>query len=160
MMKPSLLFSLGTTVLSMLGLMTALAQEPGEGPPGPGPGGPPPRLEQVLGLSADQKTALDALRKEQREAARPLFEEQGRLDEQLRKALEATPPDPMTVGQRAIAANAARQRLKALDDSFHQRLVEMLDSKQRQKLQLLDQMRPTRPGPPPPPPDAVGPESR
>jgi len=158
MMKPSLLFSLGTAVLSMLGLMTALAQEPGEGPPGPGPGGPPPRLEQVLGLSADQKTAFDALRKEQREAARPLFEEQRRLDEQLRKALEATPPDPMTVGQRAIAAHAARQRLKALDDSFHQRLVEMLDSKQRQKLQLLDQMRGTRQGPPPP--DAVGAESQ
>jgi Spy/CpxP family protein refolding chaperone len=132
----------------------------GRGPGGPGgPGRDGPPLDRILNLTPDQKTAWDALRKEQREAMRPLWEEQRRLEDQLRDALEAPSPDPAAVGQRAIAAHAGRKKMKAEGDRFHQRLVDILDAQQREKLAMFEQMRQRGGGPggmggpePPPPP--------
>jgi Spy/CpxP family protein refolding chaperone len=147
---------LGAVILSALVITTLAAQDWGE-PPGP-PAGRPERLggdrhlTQVLGLTEAQASSLADMRKEQREAARPLMQEERQIGEQLHKALDSNAPDPLTVGQAAIALHASRGRLKALDDRFHQRLLEILDSKQRAKLALLEEMRPHRPGPPEPPP--------
>src|SRR5262245_41371051 len=134
--------------------MAAWGQEPG-GPPGRprgdrgpgGPGGDGPPLDRILNMTPEQKTAWDALRKEQREAMRPLWDEQRRLDDQLRDALEAPNPDPAAVGQRAIALHAARKRMKAEADRFHQRLVDLLDAQQKEKLAMFEQMRERGPAP-------------
>ena len=147
---------LGAVILSALVITTVTAQEWGE-PPGPPAGksehlGGDRHLAQVLGLTEAQASSLAEMRKEQREAARPLMQEERQLGEQLRKALDSNAPDPLAVGQAAIALHASRGRMKALDDRFHQRLLEVLDSKQRAKLALLEEMRPHAPGPQGPPP--------
>jgi Spy/CpxP family protein refolding chaperone len=151
---------------AMAGTLTltasAMAQEPGP-PPGPSrdgrPGfGIPPNLERVLALTEEQRSAVRQLRSEQREAMRPLLEEQHRLGRQLHEALAADKPDPLAVGQAAIAQHAARERLKPLAEGFHKRLLELLDDEQRQKLEDLSELagpgagpRGGRPGSPPRP---------
>src|SRR5262245_29060588 len=120
----------------------------GRGPGGPaGPGGDGPPLDRILDMTPEQKTAWDVLRKERREAMRPLWEEQRSLDDQLRDALEAPNPDPAAVGQRAIALHAARKKMKAQADRFHQRLVDLLDAQQKEKLAMFEQMRERGPAP-------------
>jgi Spy/CpxP family protein refolding chaperone len=148
--------ALGAVILPVLLITTLAAQDWGE-MPGPPPGGPErsgseARLVRLLGLTEQQASSLAEMRKEQREAARPLWQEQRQIGEQLRKALESAAPDPLAVGQAAIALHASRGRLKALDDRFHRRLMEILDSQQQKKLELLEEMRPHAPGPPEPPP--------
>ena len=148
--------ALGAVMLPALVITTLAAQDWGE-PPGPPPDKPgrsggEARLVRLLGLTEQQASSLAEMRKEQREAARPLLQEQRRIGEQLRKALESAAPDPLAVGRAAIALHASRGRLKALDDRFHRRLMEILDSQQQKKLELLEEMHPHAPGPPEPPP--------
>ena len=152
---------LGAAILSAL-VITTLAAQDWEEPPGPTADRPERsggdrQLARVLGLTEQQASSLAEMRKEQREAARPLMQEERQLSGQLRKALDANAADPLAVGRAAIAAHACRARLKALDDRFHQRLLELLDSQQRAKLALLDEMHPHPPGPPEPPPSGERP---
>jgi Spy/CpxP family protein refolding chaperone len=126
---------------------TLLPQDPPEPPPGRERRGGPQDLERLLSLTEDQKAALRQLHEERREAERPLREQERRLDEDVRKALGADTPDPLVVGQAAIALHGARERLRALQQEFHGRLLELLDEDQRRTLQQAERSR--RPPQPP-----------
>lgn len=153
-------------VAAALGTCAFAAAQPAP-PPGPpherGPGGPPhgpqmgPPLERVLDLTADQQKAVEALRKEEYEAMRPAMEQLRGLHEALRDALEAATPDPMTVGQAAIAVHAAEAQMKQGHAAYRERLLALLTDEQKQKLALFEKMmgpgsgpRPGRPPGPPP----------
>jgi Spy/CpxP family protein refolding chaperone len=117
--------------------------------PGGPPGAPPPQaLDRVLGLSDEQQARFESLRKEGVEAARSILEEQWRIGDQIRQALDNEKPDATAVGQKMIAMRAGQKKLKALRDETDEKLLALLDESQRQKFELLRQMRPE--GPPRP----------
>jgi Spy/CpxP family protein refolding chaperone len=141
--------------VALCGARAAQAQGPEghEGPQSPGHEGfRPPPLERVLAMSEEQTQRFQAMRSEKDEALRPLRDQERRAHEDLRKAMEATSPDPTVVGKKALAVHAVMTQMKAIEDRFHERLVEMLEPQQREKLQLLDEMHPHHGGPGSPPP--------
>jgi Spy/CpxP family protein refolding chaperone len=130
------------------GVAAAAPPERTGGPPHePGQHGPGPQLERLLGLSAEQKTAFEALQREQHEALRPLLEAQHELGQAFHAALEAKDPDPADVGRKAIAMYAGMQRLKAAHEGLHERLAALLDAGQKEKLKLLEESGALRGGP-------------
>jgi Spy/CpxP family protein refolding chaperone len=118
------------------------AQEPPGPPPGRdfgpgGPGGPGfgPRLAEELGLSADQKAQLDALRGKQRETLRPLMESARQAHEAFQAALDADRPDAPAIGQAALVMKAAEKKLRAAHDAAFEEMKAILTPEQAAKLE-------------------------
>jgi Spy/CpxP family protein refolding chaperone len=125
-------------VLAAAGWLGAAQLDRPDGPPprefGPGFGRGPGPLAR-LGLSAEQRAQLDALQEKQREASRPLFEAAREAHEAFREALEAADPDPLTVGQAALAMHAAEQKARAAHEAAFEALKAILTPEQRAKLE-------------------------
>ena len=123
----------------------------GPGRPG-GPGGPGlGRLAEELGLSDEQKTQIEALRAKERESSRPLMEAARQAHEAFRAALEAEGADAATVGQAALAMNAAEKKVRAAHEAAFEEMKSLLTPEQRQKLEEAHRNGPRRgPGGPRP----------
>jgi Spy/CpxP family protein refolding chaperone len=130
-------------LLSVFALSSVAAPAEDRGRPRGGPPGPPPphALDRVLGLSDEQQARFESLRKEEAEAARSILEEQRRLGDQIRQALDSERPDATAVGQKMIAMHAGGKKLKALRDETDEKRLALLDETQRQKFELLREMR-------------------
>ena len=147
-----MIFAAGAPLALTLCVAATLAAQ---GPGGPRPDGPPPSggphaggrppfagppLERLLDLNDEQKATFETLKREQHEAARPLLEEQKRIGDQLRQALDSPKPDATAVGRAMIAMRELRRKLDALRDQVDERLLAVLDDQQKQKFQLLREM--------------------
>jgi Spy/CpxP family protein refolding chaperone len=119
------------------------AQGPGPGPRGGRPGdrgagrgfGPAPeQLAERLGLSEDQKAQWQSMREKSRDGMKPLFESARQAQETFRKLLEADSPDPLAVGQAALAAHAAQKKIHDAQQASFEELKSILTPEQRQKL--------------------------
>lgn len=114
--------------------------------PGPPPPPRPDRIENILNLSAEQKSAWSAARKEFRSANEALFDKQRAAHDRLQDALEANAPDPCAVGTAMVAMHAIDEQVRSADEALHQKLEAILTAEQRAKLESM----PRGPmGPPP-----------
>ena len=102
-----------------------------------GPFGPglPPRLGDALGLTEEQRAQVRSLFETNRESLRPLVEEARQAHEDFRLSLGAEPPDPMTVGQAALAMHAAEKNVRAAHDVVFEQVRSILTAEQRAKLE-------------------------
>ena len=161
-MSKTVLASSAAIVFTLCLAATLRAQGPGgRGPDGPPPGdgphghgrmrGGPPPLDRLLDLNETQKATFQSLHKEHREAVHPILEEQKKLGDELRQALDAARPDASTVGQKMIAMQAVRKKLEASREQFEKSVEGILDETQKQKFQMLREMhKDMRPGGPHP----------
>jgi len=114
----------------------ASAQQPRRmRPDGPPP--PPPRLDEVLNLTPDQQTQIEALHQSQRATVEPLFEARRAEDEKLRAMLDSPNPDPTALGKQLIAVHAIEQQLKASHDAMDQRISALLTADQRVRFEVM-----------------------
>ena len=142
-------------------LTTAHAQGPGGPPPGReggpgfmrgphgGPGFHGPRFAEELGLTAEQKAQMDALRQKNEATLKPLAEAARTAHETFRKALESENPDAAAVGQAALAMHTAEKALRAAHEATFEQMKAILTDEQRAKLEAMKEQRGKR-GPRPP----------
>jgi Spy/CpxP family protein refolding chaperone len=102
------------------------------------PPGPHARIEAMLDLTDAQKASLKATREEQRRAADPIFEELRGIHEAIQQGLESETPDATALGDKLVAAHAARKRLDQLRAVGREKLVALLTDEQRQKLEAYE----------------------
>ena len=102
------------------------------------------RLSRALDLTDAQKTSLAALQGDLGDTLRPLFASMRTTHEALQNALEAAQPDPVAVGNQAIALHQAKSAMKAAHDSFEAGIEAMLTDVQRAQYQALQDARPDR----------------
>ena len=145
MMKRS---AIAGAVLCAFACGVALAQERGpRGPrPGDGPGGPPPmdRMLDRLGLTDDQKAAVQAVHEKNQDTLRPLGEAARHAHEAFQKALD-TEADAGKVGQLALAMNAAQKKFDAARKAEMDEIKAILTPEQREKFEQAMQRGPGRP---------------
>jgi Spy/CpxP family protein refolding chaperone len=108
---------------------------PGDRGPGPGFGPAPEQLAARLGLSDDQKAQWQAMREKGRDGMKPLFENARQAHKAFRRTLEAANPDPLAVGEAALAAHAAERKLHDAQQSAFEELKSILTPEQREKLE-------------------------
>jgi Spy/CpxP family protein refolding chaperone len=109
-------------------------------PPGPPPGalaGIDP-LVAYLNLTADQKAAWDAARKEFDTAAQPLFDKQRDADEALHTALDAKSADACSIGTQMLAIRAIGDQIHAAHDALEAKLEAMLTADQKAKYEAFE----------------------
>jgi Spy/CpxP family protein refolding chaperone len=111
-------------------LVGAAAAQPGE-PRGRRPG----HVPEGLGLSDEQKAQWQELRQKNREALRPLVESARQAHKAYRDALEAANPDAATVGNAALAARAADEKLREARQASFKELKSILTPEQLEKLE-------------------------
>lgn len=147
----------GATLCALAWSEVAATQERGpRGRPDGAPGGPPPieRMLDRLGLTQDQKAAVDAVHEKNQDAMRPLGEAARRAHEAFRKALDTESPDTNKVGQLAIAMHTAQKRFDAARKAEMEEIKSILTPEQRERLEQAAQRGPGhgpgRPGGPPP----------
>jgi Spy/CpxP family protein refolding chaperone len=114
-------------------------------PPGPRHA----HLEAMLDLTDAQKASLKAVHEEQRQAAEPVFEELRGLHEAIEQALESGAPDATAIGEKTIAAHAARKRLEQLHAAGREKLVALLTDEQREKFEAFEKQHGEMGGPGP-----------
>jgi protein CpxP len=107
-----------------------------------GPGGG--HLAEALGLSDEQKTQLEALRSKQRETIKPLMDAVRQAHEAYRKTVDADNPDATTVGQAALALNAAEKKLRAAHEAAFAEMKAILTPEQQAKLEQMKERGPRR----------------
>lgn len=138
--------------LALGGVAGAQDQEPRGPRAGGGPGGPPPleRMMERLGLSEDQKAAVHAVVEKDQDTMRPLGDAARQAHEAFQKALDAEPADATTVGQLALAMNAAQKKFDAARKAEMEKIKAILTPDQRERLEQALQRGPGRgPGGPP-----------
>lgn len=159
------------TALSLFTLgIAASAQPPDGGEPRPEPGhfrgpgrpfglggpgghgarldGPPlgmlPRLgmlKERLGLTEDQVSQMKVLHEKQRESMKPIAEKAKAAGRAFQAALEVESPDPVAVGQAAIAMRAARREMQAAREAGFEQLKGLLTAEQAAKLKEFEDRR-------------------
>ena len=103
-------------------------------------------MVEALGLNEEQHAAGRALHQEIAAAAEPLMEEQRRYHEEILGLLEAERPDATAIGERVIAAHAAKQRLRQLHESGMERFKALLTDEQKERLAEIEAKHPKRHG--------------
>lgn len=135
-------------LLAMTGGVLAAGQgfhrSGGHGHAGSGPGFEEHarHMAEALGLSEEQRAAGRALHQEIAAAAEPLMEEKRRYHEEILGLLAADRPDATAIGERVIAAHAAKQRLRQLHESGMERFKALLTDEQKERLSELRQRHP------------------
>jgi Spy/CpxP family protein refolding chaperone len=127
----------GMSVVALaLAVSAGVAGAQGPGPRGgrPDHAGQPERMGERLGLSDDQKAQWQAQREKSRDAMKPLVENARQAHKAYRSALEAANPDPLTVGQAALAAHAAQKKLHDAQQAAFEEMKSILTPEQREKL--------------------------
>ena len=122
------------TILLVLTTTSLLAQTPTQRPA--------PKMDAVkaaIGLSDSQVTQLLQLRRDQREALRPTFQEMREKRKALRDSLEAGGADPTALGNLLVGIQELQKKAKATNDSFRAQALALLDDAQKAKLQALQQ---------------------
>lgn len=107
--------------------------------PGHGKGGREAFFATALDLTDAQKATLKPLHENLRTQAKPLMEQLHQQMEDVHALLDTADPDPAEVGNRAIAAHATRQQLKALHDTFKARVTALLTDEQKEKLAEIEE---------------------
>jgi Spy/CpxP family protein refolding chaperone len=124
------LFAVAVITLSSL---TLLAQAP---PPPNGPHGrSPEKLYEFLQLSAQQKSAWQAVHEEVRPTFEALASRQRAAHEQMRAELAASSPDACSVGRLMMQVEAASVERKAIHEATEKKAVALLTSEQATKFE-------------------------
>jgi Spy/CpxP family protein refolding chaperone len=110
-----------------------------------------------LGLSDDQKAAVEAVHEKNKDSMRPLGEAARQAHDAFQKALDGDAPDATKVGQLALTMSAAQKKLDAARKAEMDEIKAILTPDQAQKLEQAAQRGPGR-GPGGPRPD--GPSDR
>jgi protein CpxP len=137
----------GAAVLA-LGLAGAgLAADEGAGR-GEGRGGRHGRhggdFMRSLNLTEDQKAQLKTMREQQREALKPVFDQERALREQIREALESGNPDASRIGQLEIQSHRLRQQIRAEREKAMASFVNVLTPEQKAQWEQMKQQREQR----------------
>jgi len=153
MMKPRSYSLIGAAVLS-LATAGVLVAQPGRGPRGGGPGdddgpGGMQRAARFLELTQDQKTRLAEIEEQARPERERLRELTREAHERFRQAIEATNPDPATVGQAAIEMHALRAQHESSRESFESAFESLLTPEQLRKWEMMQASRAAGGGPGP-----------
>jgi Spy/CpxP family protein refolding chaperone len=158
-MKATKLAAIGSVALGALlsaGVAGAQDREP-RGPRPGGPGGPPPmeRMLDRLGLTDEQKAAVQAVHEKNQDTVRPLGDTARQAHEAFQKALDAESPDATKVGQLALGMKAAQKKFEAARKEEMDEIKAILTPEQRDKFEQVGQRGPGRPfrapgGPPRP----------
>ena len=137
--------------LVVLGAGMAVAAQPAAKRGARGPEGP--RFERAreamvdfLGLTEAQQESWKSLREEARKTFEPLMQEQRRLHQELRAALESGSPDATAVGNLMISLHKQRQEMQSLHKSFEERRLAVLTPEQQTKLEAFQEARKMGPG--------------
>ena len=145
--------------LLLLAALPALAQPPGAGygpraGAGMGPGGYGSfepgerllaRLDQLLDLSAAQRTEIEALVTSHRETGRSLHDQERANSEKLRTLLAGDDPAPAAVGALVIANHRLREQLRAERERFDTELNALLTPEQRTTWETARKLKGERP---------------
>ena len=129
------------SVIPIFAATVLLAQTPQ--PPAAGQGAQPGRgleaLKAALGLSDGQIEQLTALRKQERQALRPVREEMQPAQKALRDAMAAATPDPAAIGKLTLQLRGLRQQVQQTNQTYRDQALGLLDEAQKTKLQSLQQ---------------------
>lgn len=104
------------------------------------------RLAEYLSLTAAQKTQVQEIRENTKQAVEPLIEEHKQLVEQVRAALESN-ADAATVGAAVIAAHEHGKKLRAVHDQHDAELEAILTPAQLSRWRALKDARKMMPPP-------------
>lgn len=115
----------------------AMAQQPPEHRKGGGPGARGDRLAEYLGLTAEQRSSIEALRNEQRKQAEPLRAEGHEVHQALRTLMDQDSPDPTALGAAMIAVKQHDAKMKASHEAFLAKLKAQLNPEQKQKFEAM-----------------------
>ena len=99
---------------------------------------------RALNLTDDQKAQLKSMREQQREAMKPVFEQQRALREQIRAALESAKPDATRIGQLEIQSHQLRLQMKAEHEKAMAAFANVLTPEQKAQWEKMRQERKQR----------------
>jgi Spy/CpxP family protein refolding chaperone len=97
-------------------------------------------IATVLHLADDQKATFKQLHEDLQAKVEPLFEQSGKLSDQLEQALAASNPDPKTVGALVIQQHQIHQQIKAAHDDLMTKMSAQLTADQKVRLEVLQDM--------------------
>ncbi len=121
------------SILILLLLVTGISwAQPVQRPAGPRV------LAAYLQLTPDQVAAWKQMHSDTAAAVKPLVANAMDLRKQLRAALEATPPDPATIGKLAIALHAARNQVRDARQTSKTKLLALLTPEQKTKFAAFE----------------------
>jgi Spy/CpxP family protein refolding chaperone len=138
---------LGVTALAagVLGagavLMAAGPQDPAR--EGRGQDGRFQRMAEYLGLTEEQQATWKSLQEQHRTEMEPLRQEGRELHERLKAATEAENPDPTAVGAATLALKQHREKARADQKAFAEKLGSTLTPEQKTK---FDAFKASHPG--------------
>ena len=134
------------TLCACLFATTLVAQAP---PPRPGRlfRGEPPTdaVKAALGLTDADVARLEQIGKDQREAAKPLFDQIAERRRTLAETLKSTSPDPTALGRILLDIKDLREQIRQNDERYHEQAVAALSADQKAKLQTLEAAAQQRP---------------
>lgn len=92
---------------------------------------------EELGLSAEQKESAKQLHEELMGKAKPIMEQHHQQMEEIHGLLDAGNANATEIGQKMIAAHAARKQLEAIHEEGFERFASQLTEEQKAKLEEL-----------------------
>ena len=95
--------------------------------------------KEALGLRDEQVTQLLELRKQQREALAPVFQQMREKQTALREALQSGSTDATAVGNLVLGTQALRKKVQESNENFRAQAVAVLDDQQKAKLAKLEE---------------------
>lgn len=130
--------------LLILSAAALLAQGPPMPPDPSGPTGPPlppshDQLKQALGLSDDQVTQLVDLRKQEREALRPVFAQMRDKRKAVQDAMQAGGTDAAALGNLLIEMQNLRKQVRDSNLQYRDKALGVLNADQKAKLKALEE---------------------
>jgi Spy/CpxP family protein refolding chaperone len=94
-------------------------------------------LTRALNLTDEQQAAARQIHEEMMPRAEALMEQHRQQREELHALLDTANPNPTEVGNKAIAAHATRNQLKALHEEGMTRFKALLTEEQRTRLEEM-----------------------
>lgn len=91
-------------------------------------------MADELELTTEQREAARKLHADSSERAEALHEQMRAAHDEVETLLDSPNPDPTALGQKMIAARAARNEMKALHEELFGQFRALLDAEQQKKL--------------------------
>lgn len=95
------------------------------------------KIADTLQLTPDQKTQFDGIHAELAATVTPLFAQSKAAHDQLRTLLNADTPDPVAVGNQAIAAHSLEKQIQAAHQAAIQKVGAILTPDQKAKFDSI-----------------------
>ena len=95
-------------------------------------------MADELKLTTEQREAARKLPSDSSERAEALHEQMRAAHDEVETLLDSANPDPTVLGQKMIAARAARDEMKALHEELFGQFRALLDAEQQKKLDEID----------------------